>query len=188
MSKFLRGMPLVAALLSASASGQPAAALLNARVPAAQSLPPLSAGTIAFRIVDAHNRYRLPLGLRPLVWDRGLEAGAAAHAAYLSSTGTFAHSNRRARRGIGENLWTGSRRAFAIEQMVAMWGSEGRMFVPGIFPAVSRNGNWMAVAHYTQIIWPTTTHVGCALASGRGRDVLVCRYAPAGNIDGRRVP
>ena len=27
-----------------------------------------------------------------------------------------------------------------------------------------------------------------AVATGRGNDVLVCRYSPAGNIDGRRVP
>jgi hypothetical protein len=62
------------------------------------------------------------------------------------------------------------------------------MFVPGLFPRVSRTGNWSAVGHYSQMIWPTTTRVGCALASSQLADYLVCRYAPAGNIDGRRVP
>ena len=72
--------------------------------------------------------------------------------------------------------------------MVASWASEKAIFRTGIFPAVSRNGNWASVGHYSQMIWPTTTHLGCTVASGRAADVLVCRYAPAGNIDGRRVP
>jgi hypothetical protein len=62
------------------------------------------------------------------------------------------------------------------------------MFVPGVFPAVSRTGNWIDVAHYTQIVWPTTTRVGCAIYSSRSWDFLICRYSPSGNIDGRRVP
>ena len=36
------------------------------------------------------------------------------------------------------------------------------------------------------MIWPATTRVGCALASTARTDYLVCRYATAGNIDGRR--
>ena len=72
--------------------------------------------------------------------------------------------------------------------MVGRWESEKRNFVPGIFPNVSRTGNWYDVSHYTQVIWPTTTRVGCALASNRTTDYLVCHYAPAGNIDGVRVP
>ena len=40
------------------------------------------------------------------------------------------------------------------------------------------------MAHYTQIVWPTTTEVGCALASSATTDYFVCRYAPTGNKDG----
>ena len=61
------------------------------------------------------------------------------------------------------------------------------MFFPGIFPATSRTGNWIDVGHYTQMIWPTSQRIGCALASTRSTDYLVCRYSPAGNIDGRWV-
>ena len=38
------------------------------------------------------------------------------------------------------------------------------------------------------MIWPTTQRVGCAVASTQRVDYLVCRYATAGNIDGRPVP
>jgi hypothetical protein len=81
----------------------------------------------------------------------------------------------------------GSRGAYSVETMVGGWASEKRNFMAGIFPNNSRTGNWIDVAHYTQMIWPTTQRIGCALASNGRTDYLVCRYAPAGNIDGRCV-
>ena len=42
-------------------------------------------------------------------------------------------------------------------------------------------------AHYTQMVWNTTKLVGCAIASGNGRDVLDCRYSPGGNIIGQKT-
>ena len=81
----------------------------------------------------------------------------------------------------------GTRGAFSVETMVNNWASEGRVFQRGVFPAVSRTDNWEDVGHYTQIVWPTTTRVGCAIASTARTDYLVCRYSPAGNIDGRPV-
>jgi hypothetical protein len=105
----------------------------------------------------------------------------------LALTNTFQHSERSARRGTGENLWMGSHGAFSVDRMVSDWASERRMFRAGLFPAVSRTGNWADVGHYTQMVWPTTTKVGCALASNGRADYLVCHYSPAGNIDGRPV-
>jgi len=72
--------------------------------------------------------------------------------------------------------------------MVGSWSSAKRFFRPGLFPAISRTGNWADAGHYSQMIWPTTTRLGCAIASNVEADFLVCRYAPAGNVDGRRVP
>jgi len=82
----------------------------------------------------------------------------------------------------------GTRGVFSPEQMIGSWLMERSQFRPGIFPYVSRTGNWLTVAHYTQIVWPTTTRVGCAIHSSRSWDFLICRYSPPGNIDGRRVP
>jgi hypothetical protein len=142
----------------------------------------------AARIVAAHNRERAAVGVVPLTWDPALEAGAASYARGLALTGRFAHSDRASRGGAGENLWTGTRGAYSLEQMIGSWASEKSMFVRGVFPRVNRNGNWAAVGHYSQMIWPTTMRIGCALGSNRVADYLVCRYSPAGNIDGRRVP
>jgi hypothetical protein len=139
------------------------------------------------RILAAHNAERARARVPLLVWDNALGSAAAVYAQQMAMSGRFEHSNRRFRPGTGENLWMGTRGAFPIEAMVGAWASEKRWFAAGIFPNVSRTGNWEDVAHYTQMIWPTTVRVGCALASTPRVDYLVCRYAGAGNIDGRHV-
>ena len=139
-------------------------------------------------LLRVHNRERAAAGVEPLSWDPRLAASAAGHANQLASNGQLRHSPRTARPGQGENLWIGTRGAYRVEQMVGSWVTEKSIFRPGVFPAVSASENWSAVGHYTQMIWPTTTRLGCSIARSRRVDVLVCRYAPAGNIDGRRVP
>jgi hypothetical protein len=36
------------------------------------------------------------------------------------------------------------------------------------------------------MVWPTTTHVGCAIFSADW-DYLICRYSPPGNKDGKPI-
>ena len=69
--------------------------------------------------------------------------------------------------------------------MIANWSAEKRYFRPGIFPNVSTTGNWLDISHYSTMIWPTTTRLGCATYSSGAWDYLICRYSPPGNIDGR---
>ena len=64
----------------------------------------------------------------------------------------------------GENLWMGTADAFRYPEMLDFWLGERTHAKSGRFPDVSKTGNWMDVAHYTQIVWPTTKQVGCALA------------------------
>jgi hypothetical protein len=135
-------------------------------------------------MLAAHNKVRAEAGMAPLVWDRSLGEAAANYAVYLALTNSFQHSDQSHRPDSGENLWMGTRGAFTFEAMVGGWSSERRDFVPGIFPAVARGGAWEKVGHYTQMVWPTTTKVGCAVASNATSDFLVCRYSPAGNILG----
>jgi len=169
-------------------STRPVAALLLTIATPAAAQPQSFAAQFPARILAAHNAERAALRLPLLVWDPALGTAAAAYAQQMAFSGRFEHSDRSQRRGVGENLWNGTHGAFSVEAMVGAWASEKRMFVPGIFPANSRTGNWMDIAHYTQMIWPTTTRIGCALAATPRTDYLICRYAPAGNIDGRPVP
>jgi hypothetical protein len=139
------------------------------------------------RLLAAHNMERAMARVPPMRWSSSLAAQATQYARWLAATGRFQHSNRGSRGGTGENLWMGTSGAFSIEQMISGWTSERRWFKPGTFPYVSRTRSWHDVGHYTQMIWPSTTTVGCGIASARGNDVLVCHYGPAGNVMGRRV-
>ena len=141
---------------------------------------------VAARLLAAHNRERFLVGASPLQWDAELAAHAASYGPVLSHLKMLVHSPRESRPGERENLamaWHGS---MTPEQLVDMWSNEKRLLQPGLFPAVSRTGQWQDIAHYTQMVWPTTTHVGCAIFSADW-DYLICRYSPPGNIDGKPI-
>ncbi len=168
-------------------------ALLLATPSAAANLPspnwprPADRGHDLMRntVLSVHNQARQDFGVGPVRWNDELAAGALAHAQYMAATGIYGHDRTPGRRKkAGENMWRGTRGVFAYEVMVGVMIAEARHFRPGAFPANSRTGNWLDVAHYTQIVWPTTTEVGCALASSATADYFVCRYAPTGNKDG----
>jgi len=136
-------------------------------------------------VLGAHNAARDRFGVAPLAWSPELAAEALSHAQYMASTGIYGHDQTPGRRKKqGENLWRGQRGLFSYDVMVGVMVDEARHFRPGAFPNNSATGNWSDVAHYTQIVWPTTTAVGCALASSATTDYFVCRYAPTGNKDG----
>lgn len=145
-------------------------------------------GPVSMRLLAAQNAARASAGVQPLVWDPALAASAATYGPVLAALGRLQHSPKDTRPGQRENLWMGTRAAFTPEQMVSTWTGERRFFQPGIFPNVSTTGNWLDVAHYTTLIWPTTTRVGCAIHRTPDWDFLICRYSPPGNIDGRPVP
>lgn len=147
------------------------------------SLPP---DPRSAEFLAAHNSARREAGAPPLQWDRRLASNAAAHAAQLARIGQLVHAPRAGRGVERENLSRGMI-GWGAQQMMANWLRERRNFVPGVFPNVSRTGRWEDVAHYTQIIWPTTTRLGCGTASGNGFQWLVCRYSPGGNKDGKPV-
>ena len=86
----------------------------------------------------------------------------------------------------GENLWAGTRGAYAPEEMVEGWIEEKKYFRPGRFPDNSLTGDFADVGHYTQLMWRDSDRVGCALARGAAEEVLVCRYRTAGNVVGER--
>ena len=136
-------------------------------------------------VLDTHNEARDRFGVPALAWSNELAAGAMAHAQFMAQTGTYTHDQTPGRRKTaGENLWRGPRGVFAYEVMIGVMIEEAQHFRAGVFPNISRTGQWNDVAHYTQIVWPTTTSVGCALASSATTDYFVCRYSPTGNKDG----
>jgi hypothetical protein len=175
------------------------AALFAATAAPTQPLLEGATGELARRLLAAHNRERALVGAPPLKWDADLAAHAASYGPVLAGLRRLAHSPREGRPGERENLAMGWHGTMGPEQLVAMWTSEKQLLQPGNsgpncphefgcirFPAVSRTGQWEDVAHYTQMVWPTTTNVGCAIFVADW-DYLICRYSPPGNIDGKPV-
>ena len=138
-------------------------------------------------LLEAHNMARDEVGLVPLVWSERLANDAEEWAEHLARNNLYDHASPEARKGQGENLWRGSSGYWNARQKIGFFIEEKRHFRSGHFPDVSRTGRWSDVAHYTQIIWPQTREVGCAVAHTHHDEVLVCRYWPAGNVWGHRI-
>jgi hypothetical protein len=138
------------------------------------------------RILAMHNRERSALGLEPLTWNPSLATSAQRWADYLAATGRFEHAPENARAPEGENIWAGTRGYYAPEAMVNAWIREKKYFRPGLFPDNSTTGRVEDIGHYTQVVWRATSQVGCAEATSASEDILVCRYAEAGNYRGEQ--
>lgn len=141
-------------------------------------------GNFDARVLAAHNRERSSLGVEPLNWNPELARSAQAWADRLAAVGAFEHAPEDPRDPEGENLWAGTKRHFTIERMVDGWVREKQLFKAGHFPDNSITGRVADIGHYTQLMWRQTRQVGCAMATGAQEDVLVCRYAEAGNYRG----
>ena len=165
------------------------AASLLACALAARVAPALAApvsATVRDQLLAAHNIERDRLGLPRLTWNDDLAADAQPWADHLVALRALEHAPRDNARLEGENLWMGTAGYYRPAQMVGGWAGERADFRYGVFPDVSASGQWHKVGHYTQMVWRNTAEVGCAIASGRGWDYLVCRYNPPGNWMGEK--
>ncbi len=167
---------------TAQETGTPNAPVIAANPARAEALPP------AFdrRILAVHNRERQNLGLEPLSWNQALAQSAKQWAEHLAATGRFEHAPENRSTPEGENLWAGTKGYYPPEAMVDAWIREKKFFRPGLFPANSVTGRVEDIGHYTQVVWRATRQVGCAQAASANEDILVCRYAEAGNYRGEQ--
>ena len=155
MSRFAASAAMATLLISATVSAQPS--------------PTGATGELAARLLAVHNHERALVGAPPLQWDATLAAHAASYGPVLASLRRLVHSPREGRPTERENLARAWHGTMSPEDMVGMWTNERQMLVPRsyLFPGTSRTGNWEDIGHYTQMVWPTTTHVGCAIYSCR---------------------
>jgi hypothetical protein len=162
------------------------AGALAIAVPAVAEVPH-GIDPFARQLLADQNTERDRKGEQPLTWSQDLAQQAQSWADRLAREDRMYHSDRQTRHGAGENLWAGPAGYYGADDMIDGFLAEKKHFRPGTFPQVSSTGRWEDVGHYTQIIWPGTKEVGCAVAHNRQRDFLVCRYFPAGNVYGHSV-
>lgn len=144
-------------------------------------------------MVDGHNRVRakaLPRpqpSLPPLVWSGPAAELARAYAAQCK----FRHNSRRG--AYGENLFAMSDHqstVVVVPAAIRSWSSEGTDY--DLAGNACRKSK--VCGHYTQMVWRDTREVGCAVQHcttgapfGSGPwTLVVCNYAPPGNVVGRK--
>uniref|UniRef100_A0A383WF23 SCP domain-containing protein n=1 Tax=Tetradesmus obliquus TaxID=3088 RepID=A0A383WF23_TETOB len=164
----------------------------------ASSTPAQAAAPAQYQeILSLHNSYRAGHAALPLAWDASL----AESASRVVSSCNFKHSGLET---VGENMaafWDcydpqNTRPARALKGAIDSWYNEVAYYNfsnPGFYT------NYNA-GHFTQVVWLATSRIGCATAfcngnfqidlswvSGRppvSADMVVCHYAPAGNLIG----
>lgn len=148
-------------------------------------------------MLDAHNQTRAAVAVLPLTWSSRMSSYAQEWATHLANNNGCKMQHRAAvgmnTLGVGENLYWAS---------PTQW-SDGRTEIQAITSAQVSN-DWASEAvdydyasntcavgkvcgHYTQMVWKTTTEVGCgmALCPDKGQ-IWVCNYNPPGNYIGMK--
>ena len=132
-------------------------------------------------LLEEHNLQRKEVGVTPIGWSTDLAQDALGWAKELAQRGGgLQHDPNRKKEG--ENIWAGTAGHRSFTEMVSAWSREKKDFIYGPL----EYNNLGKVGHYTQMIWKSTTKVGCALASNGKMDYLVCRYSPQGNYTGQK--
>ncbi|CCH43924.1 hypothetical protein BN7_3479 [Wickerhamomyces ciferrii] len=134
-----------------------------------------SSSTLSFpsEVVQLHNDKRSKHSATPLKWDQKLTDVATSYANQYNCNGTLIHSTFE----YGENLAIGYNTSAAIEA----WYDEVQKY------NFNNPGFSEATGHFTQLVWNSTTKVGCAVkdCGDYFGEYLVCEYDPAGNIQGQ---
>ncbi|MBL7977825.1 MAG: hypothetical protein JNN12_05745 [Bacteroidetes Order II. Incertae sedis bacterium] len=148
----------------------------------------------ATALLDAHNRVRIAEGVPIAGWETTLADFAQQWANQLAQNGC--RMQHRPREGTwkqryGENLFmqqsTGSLAGFNYQQVVQAWADEKQHYTPGPLRDFSSYPD--QVGHYTQVIWATSTQLGCGVSTcqvgGWNTLLVVCNYNPPGNYIGQ---
>lgn len=121
-----------------------------------------------------HNQLRAKHHAPSMTWDNNLARYAARHA----SSCEFEHSHGH----YGENLAAGFP---TVSKAIKKWYDEKQWY--SYQKAQYNHGT----GHFTQIVWKSSTKLGCALIPCNGKhgtpgNYFVCEYNPPGNILGRK--
>lgn len=133
-------------------------------------------------ILVEHNKVRQKYSVQLLDWDDSLAALAQEWASKIAADGVKPPAHREGS-PYGENFSWGTAGALDAKGVLERWEAESQNY--------DRTTNTCAAGkfcvHFTQVVWSTTTRVGCGKArSADGQtDFLVCNYSPSGNHEGQ---
>ncbi|KAM3618622.1 uncharacterized protein V6R79_022623 [Siganus canaliculatus] len=140
-------------------------------------------------LLDYHNRVRSQVfppaaNMEFMLWDEGLAKSADSWA----SRCVWGHGPAQAMRSMGQNLSVTSGRYQTITDLVRPWYDERHHF------SYPNKCTGSVCSHYTQMVWASSSRVGCAVRkcsnmsvfgnTWREATLLVCNYSVKGNWAG----
>ncbi|CAG9933157.1 CAP domain-containing protein [Candidatus Nitrotoga arctica] len=159
------------------------------------AFPACSGEIDAATIITVHNKWRAKVGVtEKLSYSPTLAMTAQAWADNLKHNNHCRMQHSKPDGNYGENLfWASARKSsdgskdfqkVSPEKVVNSWTSEKVDFDY----AKNRCKPGKMCGHYTQVVWRSTTTVGCGMAvcEDSQEQVWVCQYQPAGNWIGRK--
>lgn len=151
-------------------------------------------------MVAAHNKLRQTVDAPAIKWSANLATTAQAWADSLKINQNCKPAHSKAA-GSGENLFwasavtqtstssTGNKTSSSKSQVVTStratdaWGNE----VNDYTYSTNTCATGKPCGHYTQVVWKSTTEVGCANAvCADNTQIWVCNYTPPGNYVGQK--
>ncbi|KAL7095719.1 hypothetical protein ACP275_10G041500 [Erythranthe tilingii] len=135
--------------------------------------------------LKAHNDLRQKVGVPPLVWSPALTKHAHAWAEHRRVDCNYrSHSPYQ----FGENIYWESYNEFTPTDVVQWWFNEYKLYDNETLSCLcqpERAG--CECGHYLNVVWSTTTRVGCSGAvycDNQNGVYVVCEYDPPGLIPG----
>ncbi|XP_033619234.1 cysteine-rich secretory protein 3 isoform X2 [Fukomys damarensis] len=140
-------------------------------------------------IVNKHNELRRAVSpsasdMLKMEWS----SAAARKAQVWADQCKYRHSRNEDRKldvSCGENLFMSSA-PYSWSSAIQLWYDEEENFIFNVGPKTPS----AVIGHYTQVVWYSSSRVGCGIAHCPRNPVLkyymVCQYCPAGNYVARR--
>lgn len=137
-------------------------------------------------MLKKHNDYRIKHGVPPLQLDAQLNNAAQQWANTLASTQQFKHSGAS---GQGENLYVAGTTSTQLPPITAEADRAADSWYAEIKDYNYRQPGFSGTTgHFTQVVWKSSTKLGCGIAPGKYRGYngryIVCRYTRPGNVIG----
>ena len=136
--------------------------------------------------LDFHNRIRKEVGVSSLLWSTELSAFAQLWANKLATEGCkLEHrpTSGKWAQMYGENIYFGTAKGLTPQDASKAWYAE----IKDYSGEKLTTKNFLKVAHYTQMVWQTTTKLGMGKSTClSGATIIVANYSPLGNYMGQK--